>query len=106
MVPMSDSRKLIRIDPVFDEPELVRTLFAQHAPYPAIAGYQLDRAHDTHPPSDETGAPIAQPWFRGNWAANGEPLVPGVERILYNERFIAAARAFFGPRGFVPLSLW
>src|SRR3974390_3508267 len=90
MLPMSDSRKLIRIDPVFDEPEQVRALFAQHAPYPAIAGYQLERAHDPDQPSDKTTEPAAQPWFRGNWAANGEPLVPGVEKILYNERFIDA----------------
>jgi hypothetical protein len=29
-------------------------------------------------------------------AANGEPLVAGAEKILHNQRFIDAARAFFG----------
>jgi hypothetical protein len=42
------------------------------------------------------------PWFRGNWAANGEPLVAGAEKILHNQRFIAAARAFFGGRSVRP----
>jgi hypothetical protein len=96
VVPVSDLRKPIRIDPAFEEPEQVRALFAQHAPYTAIAAYQLDRTHDADQASDEGADPVVQPWFRGNWAANGEPLVPGVEKILYNERFIDAARAFFG----------
>jgi hypothetical protein len=36
------------------------------------------------------------PWFRGNWATNGDPLVEGAEEILHNQRFIDAASAFFG----------
>jgi hypothetical protein len=35
------------------------------------------------------------PWFRGNWAINGEPLVAGAEEILHNRRFLDAARQFF-----------
>ena len=93
---MSDSCKPIRIEPAFEEPEQVRALFAQHAPYTAIAAYQLDRSYDADQPSGESAEPTAHPWFRGNWAANGKPLVPGAEKILYNERFLDAARAFFG----------
>jgi len=79
------SAKSIRIEPAFDEPELVKALFNQHAPYRTMAGY----------------LPIASleetclPWFRGNWAINGEPLVAGAEKILHNRRFIDAARQFF-----------
>jgi hypothetical protein len=77
--------KLLRIEPVFDDPEFVRAMFERNAPYRTMAGY----------------LPIKKiefadlPWFRGNWAANGEPLVAGAEKILYNPRFIEAARSFF-----------
>ena len=78
--------KSIRIEPVFDDPKLVQTMFERHAPYRTMAGY-LPIAS-----MEETSLP----WFRGNWAANGEPLVAGAEQILHNRRFIDAARAFFG----------
>jgi hypothetical protein len=82
----------------FDEPEQVRTLFERHAPYPAIAGYQSDRVHIADSPMDETSSPAEQAafaWFRGNWAANGEPLVEGAGTILHNQQFFDAARTFF-----------
>jgi hypothetical protein len=84
---VSSVAKPIRIEPAFDDPDQVRTLFERYAPYPAIAGYQINREHI---------ADVAVPWFRGNWAADGEPLVDGAEKILHNPRFIDAARAFFG----------
>jgi hypothetical protein len=31
------------------------------------------------------------PWFRGTWAANGQPLVDGAKVILANPRFREAA---------------
>ena len=36
------------------------------------------------------------PWFRGDWALGGKPLVDGAELILHNKRFLEAARAAFG----------
>ena len=82
---MPNIAKLIRIEPAFDDPELVRAMFERHAPYRTMAGYL--------PIESREGTSL--PWFRGNWAANGEPLVAGAEQILHNQRFIDAARTFF-----------
>ena len=82
---MRNIAKPIRIKPAFDDPEEVRALFEHHGPYRTMEGYL---------PITREGTSL--PWFRGNWAANGEPLVTGAEKILHNQRFIAAARAFFG----------
>jgi hypothetical protein len=76
----------IRIEPAFDEPEFVRAMFERNGPYRTMAGYL--------PIASREGPSL--PWFRGNWAADGEPLVAGAEKILHNRRFIDAARAFFG----------
>ena len=84
---MQDIAKLIRIEPAFDDPESVREMFERHAPYPNMAGYL---------PTGKTVGNSLLPWFRGNWAANGEPLVAGAEKVLHNRRFVDAARAFFG----------
>jgi hypothetical protein len=83
---MRNIAKPIRIEPAFDDPEFVRRMFERHASYRTMAGYL--------PYPSREGASL--PWFRGNWAANGEPLVAGAEKILHNQRFIDAARAFFG----------
>jgi hypothetical protein len=77
--------KLIRIEPAFDDPEAVRALFERHAPYRTIGEYI--------PASPDQ--PV-HPYFRGNWAVGGKPLVEGAEAILNNNRFIEAARALFG----------
>ena len=36
---MQNLAKLIRIEPAFDDPDLVRALFERHAPYRTIAEY-------------------------------------------------------------------
>jgi hypothetical protein len=82
---MQNIAKLIRFEPAFDDPDLVRAMFEHHAPYRTMAGYLPTTGRDTN-----------IPWFRGNWATNGEPLVAGAEKILQNRRFIEAARVFFG----------
>lgn len=69
-------------------------MFERHASYRPIAGYGLD------PAGDETKHPEAErsvlPWFRGNWALGGKPLVDGAELILQNRKFLEAAKAAFG----------
>jgi hypothetical protein len=82
---MQNLAKLIRIEPAFDHPDLVRVLFERHAPYRTIAEYIPKKPEQP-----------AVPYFRGNWAVAGEPLVDGVETILHNHRFIEAARALLG----------
>jgi hypothetical protein len=84
--------KPIRLEPAFDRPEEIRAMFERHAPYRAIAAYGLI--------VDETAQPEGElsvmPWFRGNWAGAGKPLVEGAEVILHNKRFLEAGRALFG----------
>ena len=86
--------KPIRIEPAFENREQIRAMFERHAPYRAVAAYGLD------PAGEETRDPEAErsflPWFRGNWAATGEPLVDGAEVILHNKKFLEAAKAAFG----------
>jgi hypothetical protein len=82
---MRNIAKPIRIEPAFDNPDTVRALFERHAPYRTIAEYIPRRPQQP-----------AVPYFRGNWAVGGEPLVDGAETILHNHRFIDAARALFG----------
>jgi hypothetical protein len=77
--------KPIRIEPAFDDPDLVRAMFERHAPYRTIAEYIPRKPEQA-----------VHPYFRGNWAVGGKPLVEGAESILYNRRFIDAARARFG----------
>jgi hypothetical protein len=79
---MQKLAKLIRIEPAFDDPDLVRALFERHGPYRTIAEYIPRKAEQA-----------ALPYFRGNWAVGGQPLVEGAATILQNHRFIDAAQA-------------
>jgi hypothetical protein len=90
---MTSISKPIRIEPAFDNPEQIRLMFERHAPYRTLATYAHEGIEDeTH---DEAKRPIL-PWFRGDWALGGEPLVEGAEVILHNRRFLEAARSAFG----------
>jgi hypothetical protein len=84
----------IRIEPAFDDHEQIRAMFERHAPYSALATYIPERlfAEET---SDEAKRSVF-PWFRGNWALGGKPLVEGVEFILHNKKFVEAAKVAFG----------
>ena len=86
---------MCRIEPAFDDPDTVWELFERNAPYRTIVEYI---------PS-QPGQPIL-PYFRGNWAVGGEPLVDGAEAILHNHRFIDAARTFFGSSKIRPTFIW
>jgi len=88
---MRNLAKLIRIEPAFDDPDMVRALFERHAPYRTIAEY-----------IPRTPEKAAHPHFRGNWAVGGKPLVEGADSILHNRRFIDAARALFGSSAIRP----
>jgi hypothetical protein len=81
---MATSSKVIRIEPVFDDLRFVREMFERHTPYRTIAEYIPRKPEQA-----------AVPYFRGNWAVGGKPLVDGAESILHNHRFIDAARALF-----------
>jgi hypothetical protein len=84
--------KVIRIEPAFDDREEIRSMFARHAPYRAIATYAPEGAKDET--SEEAKKPVL-PWFRGDWALGGRPLVEGAELILHNKKFIEAAQTAY-----------
>lgn len=91
---MTFIHKPIRIEPAFDHAKQVRDMFERYAPYRAVAAYGLDvRVDETKHPEAERSV---LPWFRGNWALAGKPLIDGAEVILHNKRFLDAARAAFG----------
>ena len=81
------------IKPAFNDREQVRAMFKRHAPYRALASYAPEGIKDE--PREEAKRSVL-PWFRGDWALGGKPLVEGVEAILYNRKFLEAARTMFG----------
>jgi hypothetical protein len=86
--------KPIRIEPAFDDREQIRGMFEQYAPYRALAAY-IPEDLFSHETSAETRRSVF-PWFRGNWALGGKPLVQGAELILHNKNFLEAAKAASG----------
>jgi len=88
----------VRIDPAFDDRDGIRDLFAANGPYLAAAAYLPDGSDENEPRRPDA----AFPWFRETWALGGEPLVQGVEPVLYNPRFIDAAAAAFRASRIVP----
>ena len=84
--------KAIRIEPAFDDREQIRSMFERNAPYRALASYAPEGIKD----ETREGAKPVLPWFRGDWALGGKPLVDGAEAILHNKSFLEAARAAFG----------
>ena len=82
----------IRIEPAFENPEQIRAMFERYAPYCAVAAYAPEGIVDET--SEQAKRPMF-PWFRGNWAVGGKPLVDGAEAILHNKSFLDAARCSF-----------
>ena len=76
--------KAIRIEPAFDDREQIRSMFERHAPYRALAAYAPEGIKDE---TREEAKPPVLPWFRGDWALGGKPLVEGAEAILHNKTF-------------------
>lgn len=84
--------KPIRIEPAFADREQIRAMFMRNAPYRALAAYAPEGFKDEARDEDKT--PLL-PWFRGDWALDGKPLVEGAELILHNRKFVEAARTAF-----------
>ena len=85
--------KPIRIEPAFEDREQIRGMFERNAPYRSLAAYAPEGVKDeTH---EEAKRPVL-PWFRGDWALGGKPLVESGELILHNKKFLEAARTVFG----------
>jgi hypothetical protein len=97
---MKFNAKPVRIEPAFDDRQMIRAMFGQHAPYRALATYIPDEAVDAA--KKQEGERSVLPWFRGNWAADGDPVVEGAEVILHNKRFLDAAKTLFGTSSVFP----
>ena len=94
----------ITIDQAFDDPAAIRRMVERNGPYPSIASYLPPSATSTS--GDEAADPgTTLPWFRGNWAANGEALFPDAEAILHNPRFAEAAAKLFAVPEVVPTTV-
>lgn len=89
---MMSTVKPIRIEPAFVDREQIRAMFERYAPYRALEAYGVRGLRDEN--GEEGNQPV-YPWFRGDWALGGKPLVEGAELILHNEKFIKAAKAAF-----------
>ena len=92
---MQKLAKLIRIEPAFNDPDLVLAQFERHAPDRTIAEYIPRKPQQA-----------ALPYFRGNWAVGGQPVVEGAETILQNQRFIDARGRYLVAQGSVRPSSW
>src|SRR5262249_49167060 len=84
--------KPIRIEPAFDDREQIRAMFERYAPYRALAAYAPQGLKDE---TEDGEKQCVSPWFRGDWALAGKPLVEGAELILHNKKFLEAARTAF-----------
>jgi hypothetical protein len=91
--------KAIRIEPAFDDREQIRSMFERNAPYRALAAYAPEGLKDET--REEAKQPVL-PWFRGDWALGGKPLVESAEAILHNKTFLDAAKTLFATSSVCP----
>jgi hypothetical protein len=89
-------RPPVVLDQAVDDPAVVRALIDAHQPYWPVQRYFANSAeYAALSGQAEPAQMIIAPVFRGNWAADGEPL-EGVRPILESTRFAAAAQQLFG----------
>jgi hypothetical protein len=67
-------------------------MFEPYAPYRALASYAPEGVED----ETKEARRAVVPWFRGDWALGGRPLVEAAALILHNKKFLEAAKAAFG----------
>ncbi len=82
------------IERAYDDPDLVRGLIEQGAPYKSITAVQK-----------EPEGTSAAPWFRNFWALGGKVIFPGAEVVFHNPNFIEAARDSFAAQIVRPLAM-
>ncbi len=82
------------VERAYDDPEAVRALIEQGAPYKSISAVQ----------KEPEGTPAA-PWFRNFWALGGKVIFPGAEDVFENQNFIEAARENFQAEVIQPLAM-
>jgi hypothetical protein len=89
----------IRVAPAFSNREEIHELFLRNGPYQAAAAYLPDGSDES---IESIPIDAVLPWFRATWALGGTPRIQAVEAVLWNERFIHAARTLFNGARIVP----
>ncbi len=100
------------IDRLFDDPDAMRALVAEHAPYWPVMRYFANPAEEAaqnggksvgagREAAKQAKAMRVMPVFRGDWAYD-TPKVAGAEAVLYDEQLIDAAKQVFGGSVVVP----
>lgn len=90
---MSTAR-VIELDEVLGDATWLADRFASNGPY-WNQGRYLSAAGAASQMPGGVASTVGVPWYRQDWALGGEPLVPGVERLLHHSGFAGAARAVF-----------
>jgi hypothetical protein len=94
----------VKVESAFDDPHALRALIERHGPYRLVANY-LPQSSELAVQAS-AGPETFLPWFRGNWAFNGRPLVDGADPILHNPRFIETASRLFDTQNVTPTNVF
>ena len=86
--------EVIVVDAAFSDPAWLRELFATNGPYWNQGRYLSAAGAASQMPGGATST-VGVPWYRQDWALEGEPLVAGAPRILELASFAAAAQRVF-----------
>jgi hypothetical protein len=84
------------VSPAFDDRDAIRRMIETHSPYPlmaALAGYGEMMGEDV------------SPWFRSNWALDGQAVDDDTMSLLHHEPFVVAAQRLFGAAVVRPVTI-
>lgn len=105
--PPRPPRAPIAFDSLLDQPELVQRLVHDHAPYAPVQRYFDSAAEYGALSGDrEARAMFVAPVFRGDWATEGVPRVPGIEEILHHPALVDGAAKLFDGEIVRPLAVY
>jgi hypothetical protein len=86
----------VRVEPAYGDAAAVLACIRGVEEYWPLARYAPSPEEMVAVGGDAATSMYVPPWFRRDFALGGEPLVPGAELILGNDRFVDATRAVFG----------
>jgi len=84
---------VIRVQPVFDDVDAIRTLVEGAGPFVPLA--LAAQTKEEQERSGRVAVPFVPPWFRRDLATHGEVHVKGAAELLEHDRFRAAAAQVF-----------
>ena len=98
-------RPPIKFENVLENPSLVRTLIEKNGPYYPVQRYFSNAAQYRALAGSEDSPILIAPNFRGDWAYE-EPLIEGIEPILYHKGFQQGAVELFDAEIVQPFSVY